>query len=191
MKITQEELIELHKTHYLSLLRYTRSIVKNYHSAEDIVQETYISLQKNQNYSKIKDHAVQWLFVVCRNGAFKALYKNKITNKVLVSGCLEKEDEEDSANPLKLIIDTANRSPVEKITKTEISAQNNRILNRALECLTPRQLQMINLRFFEERSYEEITKVADTSYTNVGCLLNCAKEKLRRRLIKYVGKITY
>src|SRR3954451_8381506 len=58
------------------LLQYSTRILGDSDRARDVVQETFVKLQKEER-GQIDDAPAKWLFTVCRNGALNICRKEK------------------------------------------------------------------------------------------------------------------
>src|SRR3982751_7119158 len=58
------------------LLQYATRILGDSDRARDVVQETFVKLQKEKR-EQIDDAPAKWLFTVCRNGALNICRKEK------------------------------------------------------------------------------------------------------------------
>jgi len=120
------------------MLKFVEKIVYCPNRSEDIVQEAFARLTK-QDYEKIKDHVMQWLFTVCRNLSFKLKAKEKRYVTLL-------EDDSD-------IIDEA-KNPSESL---DFSEQKENLL-KCIERLSPLQKKVIKLRYLKQLNNPEIAK---------------------------------
>ena len=149
----------LYKDHYNKLRRISYNILKSEHASEDIAQETFLRLSK-QDYSKIEDHVVPWLYLVCRNSSLKYIRKNK-RNVPLLDHDNDKIDEV--------------RGPKDELIFKERCAE----LKVALAKLTDRQRDVIISRFYKDLNYEETTKELKISGGNIGYTQSNAIKVLR------------
>jgi RNA polymerase sigma-70 factor (ECF subfamily) len=150
----------LYKDHYNKLRRISYNILKSEHAAEDIAQDTFLRLSK-QDYSKIEDHVVAWLFLVCRNSSLKYIRKNK-RNVPLLDHDNDKIDEI--------------RGPEDELIFKERCSE----LKVALAKLTNRQRDVIICRFYKDLNYEETTKNLKISAGNIGFTQSSAVKVLRK-----------
>jgi len=138
MKISESDFEDLYKTYRIRMLKFVEKIVYCPNRSEDIVQEAFARLTK-QDYEKIKDHVMQWLFTVCRNLSFKLKAKEKRYVTLL-------EDDSD-------IIDEA-KNPSESL---DFSEQKENLL-KCIERLSPLQKKVIKLRYLKQLNNPEIAK---------------------------------
>lgn len=144
------------------LLEFTTRITGDRERARDIVQETFIKYQHNGAPADPSSVAT-WLFTVCRNAALNLCRKEKRL-LFLDEPLLEAQPSED---PL----------PGEALEQKEAAG----FLMRIIATLPPRQQEVLQLKFQNGLSYEQIAKITKTNANNVGVLIHTALKTLRRR----------
>ncbi len=153
---------ELLRRFEIPLLQYATRITGDRERARDVVQETFVALQraKRQQF----DHApAKWLFTVCRNRALNLCRKERRI-MFLDQELLEKRAGEEPA-------------PNERLEQKEAGG----FLLRIVGTLPPRQQEIVQLKFQNDLSYQEIAEITKLSVSNVGVLLHTALKTLRRR----------
>ncbi|MCL2287292.1 MAG: sigma-70 family RNA polymerase sigma factor [Firmicutes bacterium] len=66
---------EIVQKHYAQLLYYVKSIVKNHATAQDVLQETFISAYKAFNGYTEQGKVLPWLKTIARNTAYRHIHK--------------------------------------------------------------------------------------------------------------------
>lgn len=146
----------------LPLLQYATRILGDRDRARDVVQETFVELQRGERQQL--DHApAKWLFTVCRNRALNICRKEKRMT-YLDEEILEKQESQDAA-------------PNERIEREEASG----FLLRIVATLPPRQQEVLQLKFQNDLSYQEISEITKLSVNHVGVLIHTALKTLRTR----------
>ena len=146
----------------LPLLQYATRILGDRDRARDVVQETFVELQRSPRQQL--DHApAKWLFTVCRNRALNVCRKEKRMT-YLDEEILEKQESPDAA-------------PNERIEREEASG----FLLRIVATLPPRQQEVLQLKFQNDLSYQEISEITKLSVNHVGVLIHTALKTLRTR----------
>ena len=151
--------IEALDQHERSLLRYARGLLGDLAAAQDVVQETFLRLCK-EDPQRIGGHLAQWLFTVCRNLA------------------LDSHRRSARHAPLE-------QAEVAVASDLEERHDTQQTLGRVLEILDtlPRnQREVVDLRFQGGLSYKEISGVTGLSVSNVGFLLHTAMHAIRDHL---------
>ena len=151
---------ELLRRFELPLLQYATRIIGDRERARDVVQETFIELQRGRREQL--DHApAKWLFTVCRNRALNVCRKER--RMIFLDDEILKKRSGDE--PL----------PNESLETKEAKG----FLLRIVATLPPRQQEILQLKFQNDLSYREIAGVTGLSETNVGFLLHTGLKKLR------------
>jgi len=158
---TEQNVEELLRRFEVPLLQYAMRITGNNERARDVVQETFIKFQRNGSVAPEK--AATWLFTVCRNGALNVCRKEKrmmyLTEEIIES----RPDEQ----PM----------PFERIEQREARG----FLMKMLATLPARQQEVLQLKFQNDLSYQEIAEITKTTANSVGVLIHTALKTLRER----------
>jgi RNA polymerase sigma factor (sigma-70 family) len=146
----------------LPLLQYATRILGDRDRARDVVQETFVRLQRDG--ADLQDNApAKWLFTVCRNGALNVCRKERRMT-YLDEEILEAQP---GSGPL----------PSERIEQSEARG----FLMKIVASLPPRQQEVLQLKFQNDLSYQQIAEITKTSANNVGVLIHTALKTLRER----------
>jgi RNA polymerase sigma factor (sigma-70 family) len=162
VKIDGDQMDALLKRFERPLLQYATRILGDSDRARDVVQETFIKLQ-NENRAQLDHAPAKWLFTVCRNGALNICRKEKRMT-YLDHELLETRQSDQPA-------------PSEKLEAKEASG----FLLRILGSLPPRQQEVLQLKFQNDLSYQEISEITELSVSNVGVMIHNALKTLRHR----------
>jgi len=144
------------------LTRYAVSLLGDLDRARDVVQETFLRLCE-QEPGKVREHLPQWLFTVCRNLAFDLYRKEKRMDSI--DAGVRPEQVAEMPDPADLL---------------EKDEQLSRI-DQLLGELTPNQREVVRLKFQNDLSYREISRVTGLTVTNVGFLIHTAVRTIRDR----------
>lgn len=164
-RITKEKLVELHALYKNRLYVASEKILKDHHKAEDVIQDVFMRLQK-QDFSKIESYISEWLFTVCRNCSIK-LYHNR--NRYVFTDDIDELD----------CVDESDSAPQEMM-KTELLKAVVKLTKK----LSKNQQKALKLKYTKDCSYNEIAKKLKTSNGNVGFMLNNAISRLKKALHK-------
>ena len=157
-----DDLTALLRRFELPLLQYATRILGDRDRARDVVQETFVELQRSPRHQL--DHApAKWLFTVCRNRALNICRKEKRMT-YLDKEILEKQESHDLA-------------PNEHIEREEAAG----FLLQIVATLPPRQQEVLQLKFQNDLSYQEISEITKLSVSHVGVLIHTALKTLRAR----------
>ena len=157
----QQNFDELLHRFEVPLLQYATRITGNSERARDVVQEAFIKFQRNGAVAPEK--TATWLFTVCRNGALNVCRKEKRMMYLDEEIVESRRDEQ----PM----------PFERIEQHEASG----FLMKILATLPPRQQEVLQLKFQNDLSYQEIAEITKTTANSVGVLIHTALKTLRER----------
>ncbi|MEP6820786.1 MAG: sigma-70 family RNA polymerase sigma factor [Chthoniobacterales bacterium] len=158
----EPDIQELLQRFEIPLLHYATRILGDRDRARDVVQETFVELQRAPR-DQTDLAPAKWLFTVCRNRALNVCRKEKRMT-YLDEELLEKREGLEPA-------------PFEQLEQKEATG----FLLRIVATLPPRQQEVIQLKFQNDLSYQEISEITKLSVSNVGVLLHTALKTLRQR----------
>jgi RNA polymerase sigma-70 factor (ECF subfamily) len=145
----------------LPLLQYATRITGDRERARDVVQETFVQLQRAPR-QQIDNAPAKWLFTVCRNRALNVCRKERrmaYLDEALLA-----------AHP------SSGPAPYDELEQKEAAG----FLLRIVATLPPRQQEVLQLKFQNDFSYQEISDITKLSVSNVGVLIHTALKTLRR-----------
>ena len=146
----------------LPLTQYAARITGCRERARDAVQDTFLRLGKLAPGALGTDAPAKWLFTVCRHRALDICRKEQRMTY------LDQEAAENEPTP--------EPGPAELLARKEAAG----FLLRLLEKLPPRQQEVIQLKFQNGLSYQEISDITQLSVSNVGFLLHRGLKALRQ-----------
>jgi len=163
-----QEFEEILQRFEIPLLQYAVRITGDRERARDVVQETFVKFQRNGAINR-QDEPATWLFTVCRNAALNVCRKEKRITY------LDEEliEARESEQPM----------PFDQLEQKEATG----FLLRIVATLPPRQQEVIQLKFQNDLSYQQIAKIMKTTANNVGVLLHTALKTLRQRYGQIAG----
>lgn len=173
---------------YADLLdRYRESIyylfykmVNNHDDAEDLTIEAFGKAFKNlHNYQPTFAFST-WLFRIATNNGIDFLRKKK-----LKTFSIDQTFKVDDGDEISMDVKSSALDPEE----TMITAQKKELLRQFVDKLKPRYRRLIELRYYDGLSYEEIAEELQIPLGTVKAQLFRAKDLLYNILKKSVGKI--
>src|ERR671937_2403174 len=141
---TAQNLEELLRRFEVPLLQYAARITGDSERARDVVQETFIKFQRNGALSR-EDEPATWLFTVCRNGALNVCRKEK-RMMYLEEEIIELQEDK---QPM----------PYQRMEEQEAAG----FLTRIVATLPPRQQEVLQLKFQNDLSYQQIAEITKTT----------------------------
>jgi RNA polymerase sigma-70 factor (ECF subfamily) len=152
-----------------NLLRFAFSLTGRRAVAEEIVQEVF--LQLHAKWSEVNEPRA-WLFRCVRNRAFHYLRKSR--RETLVN------DEGTS------IADNSDDTPDELLARMETVAQLRELVSR----LPEKDRKLVQLKYYEDLKYRDISQRTGLTITNVGYRLHQVLKKLAAGLLASGAKKT-
>ncbi len=141
------------------LLNYTYKILSRLAPSEEVVQESFLRLWKQEFPGNFEHYPKAWLYKVCRNLALDILKKEK---RMDIEGSLD-----------EILF-----SPCVSETLLESS-----LIMQEVVKLTVQQQEVLVLKFKDELSYKEIAELTGLSVSHVGVLLHEALGALREVIL--------
>jgi len=141
--------------YYAAMTAVAYSALADHQLAEDAAQEAFARALVNLRKLKTPEKFAPWLAQICRNVAIDMGRARRRTMDVQDSPAIHNEPERDS--------------PVE-------------IVRRAIADLPEPMRQVLILRYYDERSYQQISEVLGLSQSAINGLLTRAKRKVAKSL---------
>lgn len=152
----------VYQEHYQPLLRYLLKKTGNLQDAEDLTAEVFLYCYQNYDqYNPSRSAVSTWLYLAA-NSRLKNYYRDR------------KDHVELSELEERLFTE---ETDMERAAYLE---QLRRVLNDKLVCLPERQQRAVVLRFFYEKSFDEIAETLDTTPGNVRVILSRALDRLEK-----------
>ena len=146
-----------------NLLRFAFSLTGRRAVAEELVQEVF--LQLHAKWTEVQEPRA-WLFRSVRNRAFHYLRKSRRET-------LESDD--DSAK----IADSLSESPDELVARMETVAELRQLVSQ----LPEKDRRLVQLKYFEDLKYRDISQRTGLTISNVGYRLHQILKKLAANLL--------
>lgn len=174
-------------SHREALIRFALQRVSDYGSAEDLVQDTFLSAWHGRRSFRGECTERTWLTGILRNKIIDH-YRRKARRPALLSTDLEKPglDQESGISWIERQADirTTHR-PVAAAERNEFLSE----LESAVEELPGKMGQAFRLRELQGRSTEEITRELKISKANLWVLIHRAKQSLGESLGEHWGSV--
>jgi len=152
-----------------NLVRYLKSHTGNLQDAEDLMQDTFLSVDKYKaEFDATRCDEVAWLYIIAKRKLI-SWYRLKKPN---YSFDAEVETEDGAFRPFE----EPSVSPVD--AAVELMALREQVAD-ALEVLDERSRQVVVLKYFEDMNDDEIATQLDISVSNVRVIRSRAMLKMR------------
>ena len=167
----EQWIARLMQEHSEGLLRFLSSHTDNREDAEDLMQEIFTSCYKaHERFDSSKCSEVAWLFIIAKN-RLKNYYRDKKTSSSLDAIEVEQKDSTDYME-----------KAVHLMHCRDVAAE-------VIKTLDKRSQQIILLRFFEEKSHEEIADMLNLTVGNVRVIQCRALKQMESYLNKHHSDI--
>lgn len=151
---------KLYTRHYMSIAKQIGNYVKNRADIEELVLQVFHTLSKMTNYKPELSSLKTTLFWITRNKTLDHLRKNK-----------DKYHE--------ISIESIDNNKIVEKTAAEVEGDK---LRQALKLLSDRDRTLLELKYFQELSLEEIASTLKISYASAKVGVHRAKQELKKKL---------
>lgn len=134
---------------------YLNSNVYNANERDDLFQAIFLKLHKSRGLYDPKFPFAPWMFTICKSVVLDFARKKQVSTTEL------------------------NEEIVENLADNMSQTESYPVLQGALEGLSPLQKQVIELRYIENMSFDEISKRVNKSPVNVRQLVSRALKLIR------------
>ncbi|PWJ43803.1 RNA polymerase sigma factor [Sediminitomix flava] len=170
---SEEAFEQVFKFYYPSLMAYGVKIAHDESLVKDIIQELFSKLWENRsNFDKIQS-LDSYLFRALRNNLIRSVSSQ------------EKQTNLDSFQSEAEVNQWSSSSMEENMILDEEESYKTRQVNDALASLSARQREVIHLKFFEEKSYEEIAQITGMKYQSLRNLIHRSISSLRKHTVLF------
>jgi len=157
------------------VLNVCNNILNNYDDSMDISQEVFIKIYETIDKFRGESKISTWLYRVAVNKSLNHLRSRKhqkwFSSLDVIFGDESKKQ------------DIADNTPI--IGEQIETKENKKALQHAINKLPDKQKTAITLNSFEELPYKEIAEIMMISVTEVGVLINRAKQNLNKYIVDY------
>ena len=143
---------------------HVRRMVVSHEDAEDVLQETFINAYRFIGSFERKSRLYTWLYRIATNECLKLLRSHKAQSES---------------------IDDSNRKLIKGLYDDNIVDSEKILLlfQEAVLRLPEKQRLVFNLRYYDDLSYEDISKILDMSVGTLKTNYHYAKEKIKEFMI--------
>lgn len=152
------------------LFAYLYRLIGNREEAEDLLQDVFIKAYRNMNSYDTKRKFSSWIYRIAHNEAVNHIKRKSLKKFISLESVTSTKDKLDSSSPE----DNAEISWIRKETSQEV--------DEAIYRLPLKYRQVLILRYYTDKSYEEISDILGKPVNTVGTLIKRAKNKLSTEL---------
>ena len=166
----KERFGELMRRYEAKLRRYIARLgIRNEDDQLDVLQEIFIKVYRTLNGFDGRLKFSSWIYRIAHNEAISWYRKKHVRPEGHLVG-----DSEDVLSFAAGILDSAEVQFDQSI--------NAEVVRLALQNIDPKYAQVLILRFFEHKEYEEISDILQMPVGSVGTLLHRGKKQLARAI---------
>ena len=157
-------IIEIIRDYKDGLILFLNRYVDNIHVAEDLAEDTFFKLVSRKPRFADKGSFKTWLYTIGRNVALSHLRRHSRIAQVTDEELVQIQSDEES------------------LEQTYLREERKILVHRSLAKLNPEYAQILYLKFFEEQSNEDISRILNKSRRQVENLVYQAKRSLKSQL---------
>ena len=161
------------KAVYFTVLK----MVSNQDDAEDLTMQAFTKAFKNLDKYDNSYAFTTWLFRIASNSAIDHLRKRRLNTTSLDVSLYDDDDDSSSASIGSNLVDSG-ADPEEEF----VLGQRNKIMREVIDTLDQKYKELIQLYYFEELKYEEISERLNLPLGTVKVRLRRAKDFLAKLL---------
>ncbi len=153
----------LYQEYYLVLYRTALLILGNKEDAEDVLQDTFVSIYKNVKTLSDFEKLRSWIFSILKNTSYTRYKKRK------------------REFPDEFVLDKAEESPT-YLGEDDFAEKSE--IQDALMTLKEKEREVLVLYYYNDFSIEEIASICKTFQGTVKSRLHRARKNLKKELLK-------
>ena len=159
---------ELVSRYQKKLFSYIYRLIGNKEEAEDLLQNVFLKVYKYCDNFDTERKFSSWIYRIAHNEAVNYIKRKSIKKFISLEDFVSSKD--------RLETKTDAKSPMEVWIGKELRKE----MEDALKKLPDKYKEVLEMRYFSEKSYEEIGKVLKKPVNTVGTLINRAKDRLEK-----------
>ena len=152
------------------LFAYLYRLIGEKEEAEDLLQDVFIKTFRNLSRYDTDRKFSSWIYRIAHNEAVNHIKRKSLKRFISLDNIVSTKDKMDSSSAE----DDAETAWIRKETGEEV--------NVAVSHLPLKYRQVLALRYYSDKSYEEIGEILGKSVNTVGTLIKRAKSKLAEEL---------
>ncbi|MCX6765508.1 MAG: RNA polymerase sigma factor [Candidatus Moranbacteria bacterium] len=157
---------EIVRRYQKKLFAYLYHLVGNKEEVEDILQNVFIKVYGNLSHFDKSKKFSSWIYRIAHNEAVNILKKRGRRRLVSLEDISTSKD--------KLETSSSEKSPIDSWINKELKKE----VQIAIDRLPSKYKEVLILRYFLDKSYEEMSEILGKPVNTVGTLLNRARKKL-------------
>ncbi len=168
-----ERFHEIEERYHDKILFYLWHLVGSKEEAEDILQDVLMKIYKSMSSFDNRKRFSSWIYRIAHNEAINHLKRRNRFRSISWEDIVNVKD--------RLSTSDRQDSPQERWIRGERRSE----VRRAIKKLPPKYREVLLLRYYFERSYDEIADIINKPRNTVGTLISRAK----KRLVKVLSEV--
>ncbi|MFA5777075.1 MAG: RNA polymerase sigma factor [Parcubacteria group bacterium] len=157
---------ELVNRYQKKLFIYLYRFIGNKEETEDLLQNVFLKVYKYCENFDTERKFSSWIYRIAHNEAVNCIKRKSIKKFISLEDFVSSKDRIETKSDAK--------SPMEVWISKELRNE----MKDALKKLPEKYKEVLEMRYFQEKSYEEISKALKKPVNTIGTLINRAKGKL-------------
>lgn len=167
--LDRDSLTDIYESYYKKVYNYISYRVSNYSNVDELVSLVFEKVvSKYHTYRPNHSPLEAWIIGIAKNVV--ADYFRAAKKQVSI--------------PIDIMIETI--SDLRQPEEVAIMNEENARLLKALDILSPKELNILSMKFATDLKNSEIAEIMSMSKTNVGTIINRSINKLRKELERTV-----
>lgn len=166
----------LYREFVKGVFNYIFGLVGSVPEAEDLTQETFLKVHSQLQNLRTAEYFRYWIYKIARNEVYQRTRKQRRAHEV----SLDQNDEIDYANILRKL--RVEQTPEDQTLAHEF----DRVLQKALDRMSPKLREVFILGVMQRFSYDEITRIVNRSVLSVKTDIYRARLIAREVVQKYM-----
>jgi len=166
IKLNPEKYAQITKRYQGKLFAYLYRLIGDKDEAEDLLQNVFIKAYRNLGSYDTSRKFSSWIYRIAHNEAVNHIKRKSLKRFISLENITSTKDKLESASAE----DNAQESWIRKETSKEV--------DDAIKKLPLKYRQVLVLRYYSSKSYEEISEILGRPVNTVGTLIKRAKDKL-------------
>lgn len=154
------------------LFAYLYRLIGNREEAEDLLQDVFIKAYKNLHSYDASRKFSSWIYRIAHNEAVNYIKRKSLKRFISWEDISSTKDKLESS------------STEEGADNMWIRKESIKEVDEAINKLPIKYKQVLLLRYFSDKSYEEISEILGKPVNTVGTLINRAKKRLSEEMEK-------
>ncbi len=166
----QEKYAEIIERYRGKLFAYLYRLIGEKEEAEDLLQDVFIKAYRNLSSYDANRRFSSWIYRIAHNEAVNHIKKKSLRKFIPIDNIVSTKDK-------------LNFSSNEEDAQTSwIRKETNKELDDAINKLPLKYKQVLVLRYYSDKSYEEIGEILGKPVNTIGTLIKRAKNRLSLEL---------